>query len=133
LQTLKKEFCPSFLKPAVVTSANRLGTSIRSFGNYGGLTVNSEQPISKPDLYIIARVIKILKERDKLNRTPLATSTGLSYDRLVKYLAWMSDKGLVQLDSDDDVFLTKLGADTYDEFVKWILQYVGKVRFPKLS
>lgn len=95
--------------------------------------MNSEQPISKPDLYIIARVIKILKERDKLNRTPLATSTGLSYDRLVKYLAWMSDKGLVQLDSDDDVFLTKLGADTYDEFVKWILQYVGKVRFPKLS
>ena len=55
------------------------------------------------------------------------------YDRLVKYLAWMSDKGLVQFDSNDDVRLTKLGVDTYDELVKWILQYVGKVRFPKFS
>jgi len=95
--------------------------------------VNSEEPISKPDLYVIARVIKILKERKKLNRTTLATSTGLSYDRLVKYLAWMSEKRLVQFDSDDNVFLTELGADTYDELVKWILQYVGKVRFPKLT
>lgn len=95
--------------------------------------MNSEEPISKPDLYIIARVIKILKERIKLNRTTLATSTGLSYDRLMKYLSWMSDKGLVQFDLDDDVLLTKLGADTYDELVKWILHYVGKVRFPKLS
>ena len=95
--------------------------------------MNSEEPILKPDLYIIARVIKILKEQNKLNRTTLATSAGLSYDRLIKYLVWMSDKGLVKFDSNDDVVLTKLGADTYDELVKWILQYVGKVRFPKLS
>ena len=95
--------------------------------------MNSEEPISKPDLYIIARVIKILKEKNKLNRTTLATSAGLSYDRLMKYLAWMSDKGLVRFDSDEDVLLTKLGVDTYDDLVKWILQYVGKVRFPKLS
>ena len=95
--------------------------------------MNSGEPISKPDLYVLARVIKTLKERGRMNRTALATSTGLSYDRLVKYLAWMSDKGLIQLDSNDDACLTKLGADTYDELVKWILQYVGKVRFPKLS
>ena len=30
--------------------------------------MNSEEPISKPDLYIIARVIKILKEQNKLKR-----------------------------------------------------------------
>ena len=95
--------------------------------------MNSGEPISKPDLYVLARVIKTLKERGRMNRTALATSTGLSYDRLVKYLAWMSDKGLIQLDSNDDAYLTKLGADTYDELVKWILQYVGKVRFPKFS
>jgi predicted transcriptional regulator len=95
--------------------------------------VNLGERISKPDLYVLARVIKTLKERGRMNRTALATSTGLSYDRLVKYLAWMSDKGLIQLDSNDDACLTKLGADTYDELVKWILQYVGKVRFPKFS
>lgn len=97
------------------------------------MKVNSEEPISKPDLYVLARVIKVLKERHKLNRTALATFTGLSYDRLVKYLAWMSEKGFIQFDSNADVFLTKLGAETYDELVKWILQYVGKLRFPKLS
>jgi predicted transcriptional regulator len=95
--------------------------------------VNSGEPISKPDLYVLARVVKVLKERNRMNRTSLATSTGLSYDRLIKYLAWMSDKGFVKFDSHGDVLLTKLGAETYDELVKWILQHVGKLRFPKLS
>ena len=112
---------------------SRLGVLIRFCGSFGGLTVNSEEPISKPDLYVLARVIKVLKEQEQTEQNNLATSTGLSYDRLIKYLVWMSDKGLVQFDSNDDVVLTKLGADTYDELVKWILQYVGKVRFPKLS
>ncbi len=94
--------------------------------------MNSDEPISKPDLYVLARVIKVLKERSRINRTALATAAGMSYDRLAKYLVWMSDKGLIRFDSDDNVSLTKQGAETYDEFVKWILQYVGKVRFPKL-
>ena len=95
--------------------------------------MNSGEPISKPDLYVLARVIKTLKEQGRTNKTALATATGLSYDRLVKYLVWMSDKGLVQFDSNEEAHLTKLGIETYDELVKWILQYVGKVRFPKFS
>lgn len=95
--------------------------------------MNSGEPISKPDLYVLARIIKVLKERKSLNRTTLATSTGLSYDRLVKYLDWMSEKGFVELDSNGEVLLTKLGAETYDRLVNWILKYVGKVRFPKFS
>ena len=97
------------------------------------MKVNSGEPISKPDLYVLARIIKVLKERKSLNRTTLATSTGLSYDRLVKYLDWMSEKGFVELDSNGEVLLTKLGAETYDRLVNWILKYVGKVRFPKFS
>ena len=93
--------------------------------------MNSEGPISRPDLYVLARVIKVLKEKNRLNRTNLATYTGLSYDRLMKYLMWMSDKGFVQLDSNGDVSLTKRGAETYENLVKWILEYVGKVRFPE--
>ena len=95
--------------------------------------MNSGEPISKPDLYVLARIIKILKERKRLNRTTLATYTGLSYDRLVKYLEWMADKGFVKFDSNDEVFLTKLGIETYERLVNWILKYVGKVRFPKFS
>jgi predicted transcriptional regulator len=95
--------------------------------------VNSEEPISKPDLYVLARIIKVLKERNKLNRTTLATSTGLAYDRLVKYLSWMEGKEFIHIDPDGNIALTKKGAETYDELVKWILHYVGKVRFPKFG
>ncbi len=95
--------------------------------------MSSGEPISKPDLYVLARVIKTLKDHGRTNKTSLATATSMSYDRLVKYLAWMSGKGLIQFDSNDDVYLTKLGLDTYDELVKWILHYVGKVKFPKFS
>jgi predicted transcriptional regulator len=95
--------------------------------------VNSGTPISKPDLYVLARIIKVLKERKRLNRTTLATYTGLSYDRLVKYLEWMVEKEFVKFDSNGDVFLTKLGNETYERLVNWILKYVGKVRFPKFS
>lgn len=97
------------------------------------MKVNSGEPISKPNLYVLARIIKVLKERKRLNRTNLATYTGLSYDRLVKYLDWMSNKGFIKLDSNDEVSLTKLGNETYDRLVNWILHYVGKVRFPKFS
>ena len=95
--------------------------------------MNSEEPISKPDLYVLARIIKTLKERKKLNRTVLATSTGLAYDRMARYLTWMQSKGFVEFDEAENVTLTPKGAETYDNLVKWILEYVGKVRFPKFS
>ena len=95
--------------------------------------MNSGEPISKPDLYVLARIIKVLKERKSLNRTTLATATGFSYYRLVKYLDWMSCKRFGKLNSNGDVILTKLGAETYGRLVNWILHYVGKVRFPKFS
>ena len=95
--------------------------------------MNSGEPISKPDLYVLARVIKTLKEKNKMNKTALATCTGLSYDRLVKYLDWMANKGFIEFDSSGDVVLTKLGAETYDQLVKWILLHVGRVRFPKIT
>ena len=93
--------------------------------------MNSGEPISKPDLYVLARIIKVLKEQKKLNRTTLATSTGLAYDRLIKYIEWMEAKGFITFDPDGNISLTEKGKETYDELVSWILQYVGKVRFPK--
>ena len=95
--------------------------------------MNSGEPISKPDLYVLARVIKTLKEKNKINKTALATSTGLSYDRLIKYLNWMSNKGFIEFDSSGDAVLTKLGAETYDQLVKWILQNIGRLRFQKIT
>ncbi|MCW4015615.1 MAG: hypothetical protein NWF06_04525 [Candidatus Bathyarchaeota archaeon] len=94
--------------------------------------MNSEKPSSKPDLYVIARIIKVLKDKRKLNRTALATSTGLAYDKLVNYLGWMSERKFVEIDDNGDVKLTKAGNEAYNELVQWIMKYVGQLRFPRL-
>ena len=94
--------------------------------------MNSEEQTSKPDLYVIARIIKVLKEKNRMNRTALATSTGLAYDKFVNYLGWMSERKFVELDREGNVKLTKEGTDAYDELVRWIMKYVGQLRFPRL-
>ena len=94
--------------------------------------MNSEVQSSKPDLYVIARIIKALKEKNRMNKTALATSTGLAYDKLVKYLAWMSKKGFVVIDENGLVVLTQSGSEAYDDLVKWIMKYVGQLKFPRL-
>ena len=94
--------------------------------------MNSKMQSSKPDLYVVARIIKSLKKKDKVNKTALATSTELSYDKLVKYLDWMSKKGFVVVDENGLVALTEAGAEAYDELVQWIMKYVGQLKFPRL-
>jgi predicted transcriptional regulator len=86
----------------------------------------------KLDLYVIARIIIVLKEKGTVNRTNLATLTGFAYDKLTKYTDWMSEKKLIASNVDGTVSLTEDGSNSYDELVDWILRYVGRVRFPKL-
>lgn len=74
----------------------------------------------------------MLKEKNRMNRTALATSTGLAYDKLVNYLVWMSERRFVEIDRNGNVKLTKEGTDAYDELVRWIMKYVGQLRFPRL-
>jgi predicted transcriptional regulator len=87
---------------------------------------------SKLDLYVIARIIKALKDNNHRNKTALATATGMSYDKFIRYLEWLTDKEFVELDSDGLVVLTKKGSKAYDELVQWILKHVGRLRFPRL-
>jgi predicted transcriptional regulator len=95
--------------------------------------LSSGEQSSKLDLYVIARIIEALKEKKNLNRTTLAMVTGLSYDRLVRYLTWMSEKGFVKLDEEGIVYLTDEGRRAYDELVQWILKYIGHLRFGRLG
>ena len=91
----------------------------------------SDQPTSKPDLYVVARIVKVLRDNGQTKRTQLATMTGLSYDAMVRYLEWMNGKGFIRLDAEDDVHLTEEGHRVYDRLVEWILEYVGSLRFPR--
>ena len=95
--------------------------------------MSSREPSSpKPDLYVVARIIAALRENDKMNKTALATSSGLAYDKLVRYLAWMQEKGFVELGPDGSVVLTESGRRVYDELVSWIMKHVGQLKFPRL-
>ena len=95
--------------------------------------MNSSEPTSKPDLYVIALIIKVLKEKNRMNKTALATSTGLAYDKLIKYLSWMSERGFITVNDEGLVCLTNEGSEAYDDLVHWIMKYVGQLKFPRLK
>ena len=88
-------------------------------------------PAERPDLYVLARVIEVLKEKGPSKRTALSTASGLAYNRFVKYIAWMEERGFVEIDDGGNVRLTTKGSEAYDQLVTWILENVGKLRFPK--
>jgi len=67
-----------------------------------------------------------------MNRTALAAATGLSYDRLVRYMDWMTEKGFVRLDADGQVQLTQSGSEAYDGIVRWIVDHVGSLKLSRL-
>ena len=72
-----------------------------------------------------------MREKGPTARTPLATACGLSYDRFVRYLDWVVEKGLVNMDQQGLVHLTPAGSKAYDELVSWILEHVGNFRLSK--
>jgi predicted transcriptional regulator len=86
----------------------------------------------RPDLYVLARVIEILKEKGGMKRTALSTASGLAYNRFVKYLEWMKEREFVTIDEEGNVRLSLRGIEVYEQLVKWILDNVGKLKFPKL-
>jgi len=94
---------------------------------------NSEKSAQRLDLYVIARIIIVLKENGSINKTNLATTAGLAYDKLGKYVSWMLEKKLINFDENGVITLTEEGAKSYEELVDWIMRYIGRVRFPKIS
>lgn len=92
--------------------------------------MNSGDPDFRPDLYLVARIIDALSNDSELNKTNLAVETGFAYNRLINYLEWMEVHQLVQ-ELDGKVSLTEKGRETYLRLVDWILEYVGKLNFPK--
>ncbi len=82
-------------------------------------------------MYVAARIIKALRDKGPTNRTALATAAGLSYDRFTKYLAWLSKKNFVAMNSDGLVALTPAGEEAYQSLVNWIIENVGRMRLSK--
>jgi len=45
----------------------------------------------------------------------------------------MGEKGFVTFDAEGGVVLTPAGNQAYDRLVRWILEYVGRLKFPRFS
>lgn len=84
----------------------------------------------KPDLYLVARILYSLAEEGESNRSNLSVRTGMAYDRLINYVKWMSDRCLV-INDDGIIRITEKGMQSYGKLVSWIMEYVGKLNFPK--
>ena len=120
-------------KKSLEMGFNRLRSLDLCSGVLRGSTLSSRGPSStRPDLYVFARIVKTLKEKGAMNRTALAAATGLSYDRLVRYLDWMTEKGFVRLDEEGQVQLTSSGSEAYDGIVRWIVDHVGSLKLSRV-
>jgi predicted transcriptional regulator len=93
--------------------------------------LSSDETSSKPDLYVIARIINVLKGKNRANKTALATASGIAYDRFLRYLDWMIKKDFIKIDEEGYIRLTKKGAEVYDDLVQWIMENVGRLTFPR--
>ena len=82
----------------------------------------------KPDLYVLARIIKVLMDKGEMNKTKLSIFSNLSYDKFMIYLKWMIERDLVE-ENNNVIKLKKKGIETYHELVEWVFKYVGKIKF----
>jgi len=80
---------------------------------------------------VLARIIKCLNDKGPTNRTALATAAGVSYDRFVLYLDWMTRKNFANLDGNGYVRLTPEGMQAYNQLVNWIIEHVGQLRLSR--
>lgn len=87
----------------------------------------------KADQYIIFRLTKVLEEKGRISRNSVSTLSGPAYDRLVGYLSWMEEKGLVEFDERELMFLTSKANATYERLVDWIMEMWANSSSPDLK
>jgi predicted transcriptional regulator len=91
--------------------------------------MNEPPPMDRPDLYVVARLLeKLWREEQPMLRTRLQVAANVNYDIFRRYLAWMRDRGLVELQDSNDgherVALTAEGMEAYRKLVQWINEVI---------
>lgn len=89
----------------------------------------SEATLSRPDLYVVARLLERLwREDEPMLRTRLQVAANVNYDILRRYLTWMRERDLVDVRESEDgherVGLTSKGRRAYVRIVQWINEVV---------
>lgn len=79
----------------------------------------------KPDLYVVARLLERLRRNEGPElKTRLQVGTNLNYQAFSKYLDWLLERELVQLEELDSgregVVLSPRGQEAYRKLWEWI-------------
>lgn len=83
----------------------------------------------KPDPYVVTRILERLwKNGSPMIKTRLQVASNVNYDMFRRYLAWMSEKGLVEVqsgpDGHDRVALSRKGEETYGQLIRWVDEFI---------
>lgn len=89
------------------------------------------QVMDRPDLYIVARILERLwREEQPMLRTRLQTASNVNYDVFRRYTSWMTDQGLIAVETSNDgherLRLTPKGDEAYKKLVQWINEVIHK-------
>ena len=78
--------------------------------------------MERPDFYVLARILERLwRENAPMLKTRLQLATNVNYDILMKYLAWMNQRGFVIFEMNaghEMVVLTPKGNEVYAKLVR---------------
>ena len=91
---------------------------------------SSPEPLDRPDLYIVARLLeRMWKEEKPILKTRLQVAANVNYDVFRRYIAWMTDRGLVVADNSlndghERLVLTTKGQESYKKLVQWINEVI---------
>lgn len=91
--------------------------------------MGSPPSVDRPDLYVVARLLERLWREDApMLKTRLQVAANVNYNVFTRYLDWMCDRGLVELENSADgherVSLTPKGREAYRKIVQWINEVV---------
>lgn len=88
-------------------------------------------PPSRPDLYVVARLLDRLWHADgPMLKTHLQVGANVNYDVFSRYLAWLVERGFVSFEDNPNgherVALTSAGREAYGTLVRWIHEFVHR-------
>ena len=85
---------------------------------------------SRPDLYVLARLLQRLARGDDVGRGELQTAARLNYDLLRRYLDHLLERGLAEAAGDDGkkaLFrITPAGRKAYADLLAWLSAWVDE-------
>jgi len=86
-------------------------------------------PLERPDLYVVARLLERLwREGDPMLKTRLQVASNVNYDVFRRYVSWMTEHGLVEMENSNDgherIILTTKGNVAYRTLVQWMNEVI---------